>query len=169
MPAQVDLERLYDDHASALFAFLLNLTRSEADTRDLLQDLFVKIARQPELLSGVREERAFLFRLVHNAAIDLARRRETRQKYHKSAGAESDCVFVTFSRDEAVFATALSEALAELPIEQRAVVHLKLWEGLTFDSIAETLNISINTAASRYRYALDKLRARLRPLYDEIK
>jgi RNA polymerase sigma-70 factor (ECF subfamily) len=49
------------------------------------------------------------------------------------------------------------------------VVHLKLWEGLTFDRIAETLQISINTAASRYRYALDKLRVRLRPLYDEIK
>ena len=37
-----DLERLYDEHASALFAFLLNFTRHEADTRDLLQEVFVK-------------------------------------------------------------------------------------------------------------------------------
>jgi RNA polymerase sigma-70 factor (ECF subfamily) len=63
----------------------------------------------------------------------------------------------------------LSNALGELPAEQRAVVHLKLWEGLTFETIAETLGLSPNTAASRYRYGLDKLRARLRPLYDEIK
>ncbi|HEY0548818.1 MAG TPA: sigma factor-like helix-turn-helix DNA-binding protein, partial [Verrucomicrobiae bacterium] len=56
-----------------------------------------------------------------------------------------------------------------LPTEQRAVAHLKLWEGLTFEVIAETLGISPNTAASRYRYAIDKLRERLRPLYDEIK
>ena len=49
------------------------------------------------------------------------------------------------------------------------MVHLKLWEGLTFEQIAELLGIPLNTAASRYRYGLDKLRERLRPLYDEIK
>ena len=46
--------------------------------------------------------------------------------------------------------------------------NLKLWEHQTFDAIAETLGVSLNTAASRYRYGLDKLRQRLRPLYDEI-
>jgi RNA polymerase sigma-70 factor (ECF subfamily) len=60
-------------------------------------------------------------------------------------------------------------ALGELPEEQRAVVHLKLWEGLTFEAIAGALDISPNTAASRYRYGLDKLRYRLRPLYEEMK
>jgi RNA polymerase sigma-70 factor (ECF subfamily) len=49
------------------------------------------------------------------------------------------------------------------------VVHLKLWSGLTFERIAEVLEVPLNTAASRYRYGLDKLRARLRPLYDEIR
>jgi len=49
------------------------------------------------------------------------------------------------------------------------VVHLKLWENLTFEAIAETLEIPPNTAASRYRYGLDKLRERLRPIYDEIR
>ena len=42
--APVDLEWLYDEHAQALFAFLLNFTRHEADTRDLLQELFIKLA-----------------------------------------------------------------------------------------------------------------------------
>jgi RNA polymerase sigma-70 factor (ECF subfamily) len=56
-----------------------------------------------------------------------------------------------------------------LPEEQRTVVHLKLWEEFTFDEIAAALGISANTAASRYRYGIDKLRARLRPFYDEIK
>jgi RNA polymerase sigma-70 factor (ECF subfamily) len=48
------------------------------------------------------------------------------------------------------------------------VVHLKLWEGLTFEEIAAALETSANTAASRYRYGIDKMRARLRPFYDEI-
>jgi RNA polymerase sigma-70 factor (ECF subfamily) len=71
--------------------------------------------------------------------------------------------------DEQVFRQNLSAAMAELPPDQRAVVHLKLWEHLTFDAIAEMLDISQNTAASRYRYAIDKLRERLRPIYEEIK
>jgi RNA polymerase sigma-70 factor (ECF subfamily) len=70
--------------------------------------------------------------------------------------------------DVKFFHEELAVALGELPEEQRAVVHLKLWEGLTFEEIAEALEISANTAASRYRYGLDKLRERLRPLYKEI-
>jgi RNA polymerase sigma-70 factor (ECF subfamily) len=165
-----DLERLYDEHAPALFGFLLHLTRSDADTRDVLQDLFRKLATQPRLLEGVRDERAFLLRLAHNAVIDLARRRDARERKHESAGAELAELFAPAADpDEAAFRAAVTAALAELPPEQRAVVHLKLWEGLTFDAIADALDIPLNTAASRYRYGLDKLRARLRPLYDELK
>jgi len=165
-----DLRRLYDKHAGPLFAFLLNLTRDEADTHDLLQDIFVKLARDPELLTGVRDERAFLIRLAHNAAIDLIRRRGTRDKTRDQFAAEIISPFApTGDPDKQAFRAALAEALAELPAEQHAVVHLKLWDGLTFEEIAHTLDIPANTAASRYRYGLDKLRERLRPIYEEMK
>lgn len=164
-----ELARLYDDHAQALFAFLLNLTRSETDTRDILQELFIKLARNPDLLRGVREERPFLIRLTHNLAIDALRRRGTRVRNHEQLEAELRGLFApTADPDTTAFRIELENALAELPEEQRTVVHLKLWEGLTFEAIAEALEIPANTAASRYRYGLDKLRARLRPLYDEI-
>lgn len=170
MPAEPDIARIYDEHAQPLFAFLLNLTRDEADTCDLLQEIFVKLARDPNLLTGVREERAFLIRLAHNAAIDLMRRRGTRERTKENFAAETASVFApTNNPDEAVFREQLTAALAELPAEQRAVVHLKLWSGLTFEEIAIALEIPPNTAASRYRYALDKMRDRLRPLYEEIK
>ncbi len=170
MPGRMDLERLYDEHAQSLYAFLLNLTRDEADTRDLLQEIFVKLAREPRLLDGVREERAFLIRLAHNAAIDLMRRRGTRERTKEHFAAEIISAFApTKDPDEATFQKQLSMALAELPPEQQAVAHLKLWSGLTFEEIAAALQIPPNTAASRYRYALDKLRARLRPIYEEMK
>jgi len=169
MPAGLDIERLYDEHVQPLHAFLLNLTRDEADTRDLLQELFVKLARDTRLLQGVREERAFLIRLAHNAAIDLMRRRATRDRTRENFASEMTSAFAsTDDPDEAAFRSELSAALGELPLDQRAVAHLKLWEGLTFEQIAATLEISPNTAASRYRYALDKLRDRLRPLYEEL-
>jgi RNA polymerase sigma-70 factor (ECF subfamily) len=170
MRRETEIERLYDEHAQPLFAFLLNFTRNQADTRDLLQDLFVKLAREPNLLAGIRNERAFLIRLAHNAAIDLIRRRGARERTREHFAAEITSPFALASNpDEAFFRNELSDALAELPSEQRAVVHLKLWEGLTFEEIAGALEISPNTAASRYRYGLDKLRDRLRPLYEEIK
>jgi RNA polymerase sigma-70 factor (ECF subfamily) len=169
-PAESELQRLYDEHAQALFAFLLNFTRDENDTRDLLQEIFTRIARQPELLEPVRDQHPFLIRLAHNAAIDLMRRRGTRQKYYDQLAEEIPAVFAPAENpDETAFRESLSRALAELPPGQRAVVHLKLWENLTFEQIAETLDVPPNTAASRYRYGIDKLRERLRPLYEEIK
>jgi RNA polymerase sigma-70 factor (ECF subfamily) len=150
--AQADIERLYDEHAQALFAFLLNLTRHEADTRDLLQELFVKLAKRPELLEEVHDERAFLLRLAHNLAIDLMRRRGTREKNYEQLAGEPTPIFAPATEPDAkAFREALAAALGDIPPDQRAVVHLKLWEGLTFEQIAELLDLPLNTAASRYR------------------
>ncbi len=170
MESAETIERLYDAHASVLFSFLLSMTRNEADSRDLLQEVFMKLARRPDLLAGVGDERAFLLRLAHNLAIDLIRRRGTRDRQHEHMAKESRSVFAPAAGpDEGAFRKELAAALGELPAEQRAAVHLKLWEGLTFEQIAELLGIPLNTAASRYRYGIDKLRERLRPLYDEIR
>jgi len=128
MPAGLDIERLYDEHAQPLFAFLLNFTRDESDTRDLLQEIFVKLAREPKLLAGVRDERAFLIRLAHNAAIDLMRRRGVRDRTKENFAAETVSLFAAAANpDENIFRDELALALTELPEEQRAVVHLKLW------------------------------------------
>ena len=170
MSSSANLEEIYDEHAPALFGFLLNLTRNEADTLDLLQELFCRIASRPALLNGVKEMRSFLIRMAHNLAIDLMRRNSTRERNCDRLGAETELIFAPApNADEESFRKELARAMGQLPPEQRAVVHLKLWEGLTFETIADTLEIPANTAASRYRYALDKLRELLRPLYDEIK
>ena len=121
-------------------------------------------------MRDVRQERAFLVRLAHNAAIDWLRRRGSRQRTRDRFAEARVSPFAPASDpDEATFRRELDAALAELPPEQRAVAHLKLWTGLTFEQIAAALEIPPNTAASRYRYALDKLRDRLRPLYEEMK
>ena len=62
---------------------------------------------------------------------------------------------------------ALQSALAELPEEQREIVILRVWGQLTFEEAAAALDISPNTAASRYRYALAKLKEQLQPLAKE--
>src|SRR5574340_599460 len=93
MSAPPDVERLYDEHAQAVFAFLLSFTRHEADTRDLLQEVFAKLAGRPDRLADVRDERAFLLRLAHNLAIDLIRRRGTREKHYEQLAGETFALF----------------------------------------------------------------------------
>src|SRR6185436_749120 len=112
MPPTLDLERLYDDHAQALFSFLLNLTRDEGSTRDLLQETYLKLALRPQLLRGARDERAFLIRLAHNLAIDLMRRRAVRQKYTEQSAGETTVVFApTSDPDTASLRQELAAAL----------------------------------------------------------
>jgi RNA polymerase sigma-70 factor (ECF subfamily) len=165
-----DLRLLYDVHARALFGFVLNLTRDEADTRDVLQEVFLKVARHPEQLDAVRDPRAWLLRLAHHLAIDRLRRSRAGERALERVAAQPAPLFAASSDpDEAAFRSALAAALTELPAEQRAVVHLKIWEDLTFAEIAETLDIPPNTAASRYRYGIDKLQTLLRPLYEELR
>lgn len=165
---QYPLEQIYNAHADALYAFLLNCSRDEMLVQDALQDVFQKLARSPALLQKALDVRAFLLRTAHNALRDLARRAATRASYEQRHLVESPAFLPpVFPDDQDTFRRAVESALGDLPAEQRAVLHLKLWEQLTFAQIGEALDISPHTAASRYRYALDKLRDVLRPVYEE--
>ena len=166
-----ELARLYDEHAAALYAFLLSFTGQEADARDLLQEVFVKLASRHGASIQASNERAFLWRTCYHLGIDWTRRHEVRRRYETACAARTGNVLFAPADDPdtEIFRAALGTALLDLPAPQRAVVSLKLWHGLTFQEIGEALDISPHTAASRYRYALDKLRERLRPIYEEIR
>ena len=164
------LEGVYRDHAPALFRFLLRLTGNEADTHDALQEIFVRLARSPRLLENVAAPRSFLFRMAHRLVIDRYRREETRRQTAERAAQEIPVMVEpeTTGSDLIWRRKNVAIAMEALPLEQKAVVALKVWENLTFAEIAEVLDIPPNTAASRYRYALDKLRESLRLLHKDL-
>lgn len=171
MPAAPTLPELYDAHAAGLFHYLASFTGAEADAKDLLQELFIKLGRQ-SLPPGIGNMRAWLLRLAHHHAIDWLRRHRVRRRAEEAAHAQqapAEMFAPHDDPDQAELARRLAQALTLLPLEQRSVAQLKLWDGLTFEEIAEVQGIPLNTAASRYRYALEKLRSELRPLYDELK
>ena len=162
-----ELEQTYDAHASGLFHYLVTFTKTEVDARDLLQELFIKLARGAK--AEVKSEKAFLYRLAHNLAIDWLRRRKVRWDSEERLIAELDeDQQRAADPDTELLARSFAEAMKTLPDEQRTVVQLKLWDGLTFEEIADAQGIPLNTAASRFRYALEKLRTLLRPLYEEL-
>ena len=166
MSAAPTLPELYDTHAAGLFHYFTNFTGNEADAKDLLQELCIKLARQ-EIPAGIANMRAWLLRIAHHHVIDWLRRHRVRRDAEEAAPVEMFAMHE--DPDQAELAQRLTRALALLPLEQRSVAQLKLWDGLTFEEIAAVQDIPLNTAASRYRYALEKLRSELRPLYDELK
>ncbi|MDR1190567.1 MAG: RNA polymerase sigma factor [Verrucomicrobiales bacterium] len=156
------LERIYHEHGAALFAYLLNLSRSVTVSEDLLHELFLKLSRRSALAwKFVRHQRRYLLRAAYCLFVDYCRREKTRALMLENFSAGQPRLFEPAPETEAD-SEAVAAWLGELPPEQRAIVHLKIWEQLTFREIAAQLHIPADTAASRYRYALDKLRARQR-------
>jgi RNA polymerase sigma-70 factor (ECF subfamily) len=167
---RAEFDQIYSAYAGSVFGFALNLTRDTEAAREVLQEVFLRAIRRPELGMRFQEAKSWLFRLTHNLVIDLHRRAGTRARILERVAEESASPFASSpDPDEQSFREAVAAAMAELPEEQRAVVHLKLWENLSFSEIGQALDLSPNTAASRYRYALDKLQTHLRYLYEEIR
>src|SRR5277367_706551 len=92
MALQEWLEEVYRDHAPALFRFLIRLTGNEPDTRDVLQEIFIRLAKSPQLLDRVGAPRSYLFRMAHRLVIDRHRRENVRQHYDDRAWQERDSV-----------------------------------------------------------------------------
>lgn len=120
-----------------------------ADAEDVVQDGFVRYWKKRR---GVDDPAAYLFICVKSCALQWVRgeaRRKRRELKAAECGGESQGMFeLGLVEDER--RVAIEKALVDLPVEQREVVVLKLWSGLTFEQIGKVAGVSVNTAASRY-------------------
>jgi RNA polymerase sigma-70 factor (ECF subfamily) len=149
-------------HGAALLLLARQMTPSVADAEDALQEGFIRFWKRRD---QVNNSTAYLFSCVRTAALDrqkLARRRQHREEgFSHSQPRESAMFQQSGSLEQDELGQAVQVALSQLPVEQREVIVMKIWGGLQFAEIGAALNISLNTAASRYRYAIEKLRALL--------
>jgi RNA polymerase sigma-70 factor (ECF subfamily) len=161
--ARGDLEALgmiYDAYATMLYGYARSLGATQSVAEDVLQEVFLRLARRPATLSGVKNLRAYLFASVRREVFRWTRRLSPRKEARM---ADPDPVFESTDPDLAVEEMRhVEEALSRLPTPQREVVVMKVYGLLTFDEIARVTRVSPNTAASRYRYAIDKLKRMLR-------
>jgi RNA polymerase sigma-70 factor (ECF subfamily) len=141
-------------HGPALVLLARQWGLDHADAEDAVQDAFARFWRNRHRAT---DSTAYLYACVKNSALDHLRGRTRRARREKaSARPEADGYFVgLLEQDER--RRAVEASLLVLPDEQREVLVMRIWGGLTFPQIGEALSIPSDTAASRYRYALAKL------------
>jgi RNA polymerase sigma-70 factor (ECF subfamily) len=151
-----EVRRLYDQHGRALLAYACSIVKDYSTAEDILHQVFIRLLRGKITISG--SARTYLHTAVRNAAFNH-RRRESRETELKGESA-----WLEAPAGMAEVALTLQAALWQLPQEQREIIVLRIWSQMSFDEAAQVIGISINTAASRYRYGIAKLKERLKPM-----
>lgn len=148
------------EYAGRLLLWARQQAGNESDAEDLLQEAVVESwQRQGD---GSPPPLALVYATIRRRAIDRARADSRRRIREETlAAAEPDWFLPDFSGGED--ARAIQAVIAGLPLEQREVLTMKIWGELSYREIASALDIPLNTAASRYRYALEALRELLPP------
>jgi len=116
----------------------------------------VRVKATPGRIENLR---AYLYRSARNEA----NRFLSQRRAHPTVDADSVPLLVEAPQERVEQARDLSVALAKVPAQQREVIVLKLYHQMTFDEIAHMTGVSLNTAASRYRYGMEKARRFLLP------
>ena len=152
---------LFDDRfAARMYRTALRMLGSREDADDVVQDVFLAVVRSHERLGDVRDLTAYLFSALHRAVGRCASQRARAVQISPNAAEEAIVAAQPVASENSDW-ERLQEAIRALPDQQREVVTLRVDGELTFAQIAQVMGGSISTAASRYQYALKKLRASL--------
>jgi len=152
--------RIYEKYERAMLAVAFGLLNDHSAAEDVVHDVFVAFAQSADRLSLVGSLRSYLTTCTANLARDRCRAIKRQCRILDPAQATSEDAPSPLSEvlhDERL--RQLSDALAQLPYEQREAVVLHLKADMTFGAIARAQGLSINTVQSRYRYGIEKLRS----------
>jgi len=166
-------EQLYARHRGALYRYLVRQSRDNEIAHDLFQEVWSRVIVNRARYEPRAKFRTFLFTLAHNCFIDHCRRVKARPS---SMGVDdADAADLLRTDDSAAPDTAMERdeasrhyraALATLPQEQRDVYLLHEESDLSLEEIARITGVGPETAKSRLRYAVGKLKAALSAVKD---
>ena len=141
-----------------VFNYLLRLTGNPDDSLDLSQDVFLKAYQNIRKLDDTARFGPWLFRIAHNEAYSLFRKRRPEVAPEESFFERQPAPGIAID-----LSLAVTSALDRLNPEQREAVVLKVYQGFKFDEMAEILECPVSTVKSRLYTALDLLKAELAP------
>jgi RNA polymerase sigma-70 factor (ECF subfamily) len=152
---------LYDRFAERLYRAAVGMLGRREDAEDTVQEVFMAVLKAQPRLNESQDLTAYLFTALRRAAGRCAARRARGPVLCETALDETAASTGQIDKYPNPYSQRLQRAMLALPAEQREVIALKIDGGLSFTEIGQVLGVSINTAASRYRYALEKLRMSL--------
>jgi RNA polymerase sigma-70 factor (ECF subfamily) len=168
-------EALYRRHRSPLYRYLARHTRDPEVANDIFQEVWSRVISSRARYEPRAKFSTFLYRIAHNCFIDHCRRSSARQDRANVSHEELDLeralpapvADLPDTRAEHMQTlTRYKSALASLPADQRDTFLLYEESGLTLEEIGTITGVSMETAKSRLRYALSKLRNSLSTLRD---
>jgi RNA polymerase sigma-70 factor (ECF subfamily) len=153
------LAGLFDLTSQRLVRYAATITRNQHDAEDAVQAALVRVAGQMHFLCEADTPWPYLLRMVRNEALQIVRRKKRWALLANLSDLLTRRSVDELEQEESHRAVWL--AIRSLPTEQAEVVVLKIWEDMTFVEIGKVLEVSTFTAASRYRYAMQKLAQKL--------
>ncbi len=153
------LRRVYEEHKDKLLTVAVSMLHDYGAAEDILHDVFVSFAAGVGRLNIKISIRRYLIASVVNRIRDIYRKKRPKMVELENvelADTHAEAPATVAVSDEQ--AEILTDALAQIPTEQREVIVLHLNGGLKFNEIAEMKGISTSTIQGRYRYGLEKLR-----------
>ncbi len=159
-------EILYARHRSPLFRFMLRQLREHSLAEELYQDVWQKVIQARERYKPEAKFTTWLYQIAHNRLTDHWRAQQHRPSASEDAIEKAEAIPDPQTPDRQLSAfeerRRLQLALEELPPDQREVVMLRLEQELSLEEIADITGTGRETVKSRLRYAMDKLREKLR-------
>jgi RNA polymerase sigma-70 factor, ECF subfamily len=147
-----------------VFNYLLRILQNREDALDLSQDVFLKAYQNLRKLEDPERFAAWLFRIAHNEAYSLFRKRRPEGEPEAEERSEQVVTIGGAGVFPLELSIAVSSALGRLSSDQREAVVLKIYQGFKFEEIAEILSCPVSTVKSRLYTALELLKADLSPL-----
>lgn len=158
-------ETLYQRHRGGLYRYLARQTRNPEAANDLFQEVWSKVIASRERYEPRAKFQTFLYRIAHNCFVDHYRRSSARPEVHGDAQEDWQDTLTAPENDrpdlraeQAQTVARYKAALAALPAEQRDVFLMYEESGLSLEEIAAITSVGPETAKSRLRYAVAKLR-----------
>ena len=153
------IESLFDRFGEAMNRYLTVKLGSARDAEDVLQEVFFRLTKYSVRLRFVRNLRVFVFRIARNEADRFLRSKIQEERFVRQPEFQAYSFGQSYGGPDETSERLVSEALAQVSDEQREVIVLKIFEGMTFNEIAAISGESSNTIASRYRYGIEKMRS----------
>ena len=159
-------EELYQRHRGPLFRYIRRQVGDATTANDLYQGCWEKIIRARADYRATAPFRAWMYRIAHNHIVDQFRRNRPTAEVSPDA-LQADDPGPDELLASAQAAARLVAAVVALPAEQREAVLLRLEAGLGLQDIAKVTGVNQETAKSRLRYAVAKLKQSLAETQDE--